>query len=267
MNKQIQFFLIFLLAGFISQAQFSGIATYKSAATVKIRTNEEVSHGDQAAVKAQLAKAMQNDYSLAFNTYESSFKQMEKLDNSTTAQSGGVMVRVMGGGGVIYRNTKENSGKESADLFGKPFLIVDEPEKLNWTIGTEQKQIGKYSCQKATYMRASKTMEVTDDNEPVEVIDSIEVIAWFTPEIPVNHGPDEYWGLPGLIMEVNNGTFTFVCSKVVLNPEEGITIEVPDEGKEIDRESFRVLQEEKMQEMMEQYRGREGGNMTIRIGG
>ena len=28
---------------------------------------------------------------------------------------------------------------------------------------------------------------------------TIEVVAWYTLQVPVNQGPDGYWGLPGLI--------------------------------------------------------------------
>ncbi len=32
----------------------------------------------------------------------------------------------------------------------------------------------------------------------------VEVVAWFTPEIPVSSGPSWYQGLPGLILEVSD---------------------------------------------------------------
>ena len=39
--------------------------------------------------------------------------------------------------------------------------------------------------------------------DEIEVPKTIEVTAWYTPEIPINQGPADYWGLPGLILEVN----------------------------------------------------------------
>ena len=47
-----------------------------------------------------------------------------------------------------------------------------------------------------------------------------DVEAWYTPQIPVGHGPAEYWGLPGLILEVSAGNTTMLCSKIVMNPAE-----------------------------------------------
>jgi GLPGLI family protein len=62
------------------------------------------------------------------------------------------------------------------------------------------------------------------------------VTAWYTPEIPVNQGPDKYWGLPGLILEVNDGKTVILCSKVVLNSKTKAEIKAPTKGKEISKE-------------------------------
>ena len=57
------------------------------------------------------------------------------------------------------------------------------------------------------------------------------IIAWYTPMIPASHGPDDFGGLPGLILELNTGNTTMLCTKVVLNPKEEIVIEVPEKEK------------------------------------
>ena len=45
----------------------------------------------------------------------------------------------------------------------------------------------------------------------------IAVEAWYTLDIPVSHGPGEFWGLPGLILEVSAGNTTMLCSKIVFS--------------------------------------------------
>ena len=67
---------------------------------------------------------------------------------------------------------------------------------------------------------------------------TVEIEAWYTLDIPVPHGPREYWGLPGLILQVSDGTMTYLCTKVVLNPEKGIRIKKPRRGKKITAEQF-----------------------------
>ena len=78
-----------------------------------------------------------------------------------------------------------------------------------------------------------------------------------------------YHGLPGLILEVTDGSQTLLCSKIVLNPKEKVKIEEPTKGKQVTQEKFDEILEKKMKEMRERYqhdRG-DGHNVEIRIGG
>ncbi|SMD33261.1 GLPGLI family protein [Reichenbachiella faecimaris] len=246
----------------------SGIATYKTAASVNFSGDSTLSHGQQAAMQMQLRQALQREYELKFNGSESSYKQIQSLDKKEVAQASDVMVRVAGGSSLTYKDTKKKRYLQNADLFGKPFLIDDELEALDWEITGEKKQIGKYECQQARYTREARMMQVdTENGQPKEVVTQVEVTAWFTMDIPVNHGPDDFWGLPGLILEVNNGNSTIICSKILLNPQEKVVIEKPKGGKSITTEKFNELQEEKLQEMMQQYNGNGEERRVIRIGG
>jgi GLPGLI family protein len=82
------------------------------------------------------------------------------------------------------------------------------------------------------------------------------VEAWYTPQIPVSHGPLEYWGLPGLILEVSAGNTTMLCSKITLNPEQKIKIEAPSKGKEITKKEYKKTIISKMQEFRDNRVGR-----------
>lgn len=249
-------------------AQFKGQATYKTAASMNVDISGDMPGVDAEAIRKQLAKQMQREYTLIFNTHESTYKRVQELDQSSSVSSGGLQIRMTGGDGILYRNTKTKVHKESEDLFGKEFLVVDKPESRNWKIVNEFKQIGQYECQKATFMSAVRQMTVDSDqgDEVVEKVDSVEVVAWFAPSIPVSTGPDSYWGLPGLILEVKNGNMSILCTKVAMNSEEVGEIEVPKKGKKISRADFEALREEKLEEMMNQYQG-EGNRTMIRIGG
>ncbi len=86
----------------------------------------------------------------------------------------------------------------------------------------------------------------------------ILVTAWYTPQIPVSNGPGEYWGLPGLILEVSAGRTTILCSEIVINPSEKVAITAPTKGKEITREEYNETVKTKMTEMRERFRGRGG---------
>ncbi|MCB0432212.1 MAG: GLPGLI family protein, partial [Mangrovimonas sp.] len=77
-------------------------------------------------------------------------------------------------------------------------------------------------------------------------------------------------GLPGLILEANDGSEVIVCSKIVLNPDDKTTISEPSKGKEVSQKEFDIIMEKKMKEMEEQFsssRNSDGNTIQIRIGG
>jgi GLPGLI family protein len=56
----------------------------------------------------------------------------------------------------------------------------------------------------------------------LEMPKDVTITAWYTPEIPVNQGPENYWGLPGLILEINDSKTVILCSKIVLNQRKNV---------------------------------------------
>ena len=97
--------------------------------------------------------------------------------------------------------------------------------------------------------------------DQIEVPKEVVVTAWYTPEIPVNQGPEGYWGLPGLILEVNDGKTVILCSKIVLNPKEKVEIKAVSKGKVVSQKEFDEIMIKKMEEFrdMNQSRGGNGG--------
>ena len=89
-----------------------------------------------------------------------------------------------------------------------------------------------------------------------ELPKEITITAWYTPEIPINQGQEGYWGLPGLILEVNDGKTVILCSKVVLNSKEKVEIKAPTNGKDISQKEYDKTVTDKMQEMNEMNGGR-----------
>jgi GLPGLI family protein len=170
---------------------------------------------------------------------------------------------------------------------GKEFLIKDSLVTYNWVMESESRQIGGYTCYKATtVIPASKTdfrnfrpkreedkkKEINSDStkteskekktnfmEDIELPKEISVTAWYTPEIPVNQGPEGYWGLPGLILEVNDGKTIILCSKVVLNPKDKVEIKASNNGKAISQKDYDETVTKKMEEFRQMNQGQGGG--------
>lgn len=95
----------------------------------------------------------------------------------------------------------------------------------------------------------------TEKEESTETTKTITTTAWYTPEIPVSVGPDGYWGLPGLILEVQEDRRVLLCSQIILNPSEKFSIEVPSRGKVVTQDEFNTIQEEKNKEWIERNTG------------
>ena len=101
--------------------------------------------------------------------------------------------------------------------------------------------------------------------------ETVVTTAWYTTQVPVSNGPGDYQGLPGLILEINDGKKLIVCTEIILNPSEKNKIEEPKKGKVVSQSKFDKIQEEKSKEMMEKFKSRNGvqiGNgVNIKIGG
>ena len=273
------FILALLMTGVMSAQDFYGKAVYKTSrkSTIQLDSSTVAANpGIQEQLKARMAKMFQKTFILDFTRTESVYKEDVKLDQPTTPQAanGGIMVMSIGGGGgsdVYYKNIKENRVAEKTDLMGKTFLVKDDLITFDWKMTDETKNIGDYKVYKAVFEREEERIQVTmDGGEPKEEkkMEKLTTIAWYTLDIPVSNGPRHYGGLPGLILEINDGNQTIVCTEIILNSDDKTRIEEPEKGKEVNREEFEKIQREKTKEMMENFQGRGGrGGMQIQIGG
>ncbi len=129
------------------------------------------------------------------------------------------------------------------------FLAGSGSLQYNWSDGPVITQDGseKYILEKIETPKKETDSTVISSTEPE--IKMTEVEAWYTPQIPVSHGPGEYWGLPVLIFKVSSGNRTMMCSKIIMNPQEKIIIKAPDKGKEITKKEYQATIKAKMIEM------------------
>ena len=113
------------------------------------------------------------------------------------------------------------------------------------------------------YIYRNNAAKVTkkEKEEIEEKQEMVEVVAWYSPMIPVSQGPTEYWGLPGLILELSAGNTTMLCSKIVMNPEEKIEIKRPTKGEVVTKKEYNEIITGKMQEMRDN-RGRGSGGRS-----
>jgi len=279
--------ILFLSISAFAQ-DFQGQAYYFSKTSVDMDNfgGREMSADMKKQIAERMKTMFEKTFILTFNKEESIYKEEEALE--TPGQGRGFRM-MMGSftGGAHYKNVKNHKILQEQEFFGKQFLISDQLKTLEWKLGSETKQIGNYLCMKATAIKQVDAMDfrsmrrrgnesdentksgdstnVKDKAGEIEMPKEIEVTAWYTLQIPINQGPGEYWGLPGLILEINADRTTILCSKIIMNPAEKEVIKVPSKGKEVSQKEYNEIVKKKMEEMREMYggRGRRGG-MRIR---
>lgn len=278
MKKIITLSLMLLSIVAFSQKKFEGKATYMSKTTVDMSRFGQMSEQQKKQMMARMKSFLEKTYTLNFNQSESSFKENVKLD-APGAQ--GFRWGRSNGQGSIYKNLKEKKMIEDTEQFSKRFKIVEEMELPQWEMTGETKQIGQYTAYKATMVKIDKSIDwgsmfsrrgrrggeqkkdstktKEDKKEPKEEGRKLNVTAWYTPQIPVSAGPAEYWGLPGLILELNAGRTTMLCTEIVINPEEAIEINKPKKGEEVTRAEYNKIIKQKSEEMRERFRNRRRG--------
>ncbi|NKI31803.1 GLPGLI family protein [Croceivirga thetidis] len=261
--------VVLLIVSFTPNTQeFQGQAIYLSKSTMELGNwGARMSEAQKKQIKARLKNRLEKTYTLNFNKEESVFNEEEKLDaiSGATDSWGKNFAR-----GEQYKNVKANELVQTQEFYGKKFLVKDGLQEFDWNMGSETKQIGQYMCFKASALVPTDELtwfdfswgklrrqqaQQNDSTATTPEIDMTQVVAWYTPQIPVSHGPAEYWGLPGLILEVNAGNTTMLCSKIIMNPKDNLKIVAPDKGKIVDKTEYQVTVLDKMKEMMEN-RGR-----------
>ncbi|MFN7099912.1 MAG: GLPGLI family protein [Flavobacterium sp.] len=295
--QKLIYTVVIAIASFLGlQAQeFQGMAVYESKTSTaefknRMEGNKNMTPDMQKMIEERMKKMFEKTFILNFNKTASTYKEEEKLEAS--AQGGGfrMMSSFAGGGGTYYKNVKDKQYSNDKEFMGKEFMVKDSLTNLNWKMEAETRVIGGYTCYKATAikkpsatdfrnMRPRKEQnEVKDGTKPAEekktnFLDAVEVpkeimiTAWYTPEIPVSQGPEGYWGLPGLILEVNDGRTTILCSKVVLNPKDKVEIKPITKGKVVSQKEYDDAVMKKMEEWREMNQGRGGnGGMQMRFG-
>lgn len=140
-------------------------------------------------IQEQMVKSLQEpqDFTLTILGEESLYKLVEKISNSQEqgmrGLRGGRMMLMNGDN--IYKNTSTQQLLKEQNMMMKSYTIQDTLQNYEWKLTRETKTILGNEAKKAT-----------------AIIDSIQTTAWYIPTLKYKTGPENYWGLPGLIAEV-----------------------------------------------------------------
>ncbi len=126
----------------------------------------------------------------------------------------------------IYRNFEEETKTEIIEMLGKTYVIEDSLKVPKWKVMNKIKEVAGQLCMLA----------VTEDT-----IKKQKIEAWFAHDLPVPMGPGQYYGLPGLIMEldVNEGDLVITAKKVEMKSiDEEVKLPKKLKGKNLNSKEY-----------------------------
>jgi len=227
----------------------SGKVIYDDVAKIEIHLE-----GMAAELAASLPKERKSQKSLVFNESASLYTNVKQEEASAdqVADAGGmvVMMRMSDPEYKMYTDFAAKKQIEQKEFMTRMFLIEKELGVSDWKLTGNTKEILGYQCQEATREK-----------------DSTQIVAWFTPSIPIPSGPAEYLNLPGLVLAVDldNGKHTFVAKSIEPMELDNKMLAKPKEGKKTTDAEFKKIVEEKMKEMGGNGHAVQGTQMMIRI--
>jgi len=252
-------------AAFVYAQAISGMAEYtvkESSEGIEALNDPDMDPAMKKFIEEKLNDKLTSYYTLTFSGSRSKFAEQKKLD-----PAGGEVDLSWSPYGIDIAFYKELVLKEQIiekDLMGKTFYVKDSIPGLKWQLFDETKNIGSFKCKKAiAVLPVSEEEKLAFEEEkaayeqmPTQFFSLEEptpttLIAWYSTDVPVMHGPFEYGGLPGLILELNDGSRTILCSKVVVSQKQN-EVEFPAKKKVVSTEEFEQIAEEKLKELENQ---------------
>lgn len=275
--KLIFYIPICLLMFGLNAQNIQGVVTYSTKTKIDLEIQgTDMPESIKESLKASMKQMSERNYNLHFDGNTSLFLEEESLSPPSISNANSpISIKVGTSKTVLYKNIAEQQLIREEDMFGKPFLVKDSLRTFNWKLRNESKKIGNYSCFKAigtmeVQNRNVKIVFESDSNEEKEkekdpiTMKTIEVVAWFTPEIPIANGPENFGGLPGLILELSAENTTYLCSQIVLNPKNPKAIVAPTKGKVVTFAAYEEILRKKLKEMEMQFGGKNrSGNIFI----
>ena len=209
--------------------------------------------------EAEQFKAMVPEFNttkmeLAFKGQQSLYKpfQTDEDDLPVTDQGGGGMRMRFGGAasGEIFKDYEKDTKTEIRELGPKKYLLDDSLKHYVWKLAKDTMTVAGHLCHKATTtikagalqgmgrMRFGRGTDTAAATPPADQ----QVVAWYADDIASPSGPDDFGGLPGLILLVDVEDGLLVYSPIGFDTKAG-TVKAPSNGKKISRDEYKALAE------------------------
>lgn len=144
---------------------------------------------------------------------------------------------------LVVRDFEQERKTELIEMLGKTYLLEDSLKAPKWRILNQIKEVAGYVCMKAEAHDPIKNQKVT---------------AWFAEQLPGEAGPEQYFGLPGVILELdlNEGDVVITATKVVLESPSEDDFKLPKrmKGKKINQQEYDRLLSKHIEDSIKAFR-------------
>ena len=203
------------------EVKYSVYSKGRAEAVKKIKNRKE-NLGEYQALLAGLTTEKKDSFVLITNGRMSSYERIEP-DEELTDDHGPKVIVVNPSYSEesvsTYKNLADMSVTELKDLLARTYSITHPLPSYQWNVSTESKEIMGLQAYKATIGHS--------------------ITAWFCPTIPVQDGPGLYCGLPGLILDLEDGQTIYSCTAINTNSTREVG--KPKKAKEMTEEEFASL--------------------------
>jgi GLPGLI family protein len=236
MKKILSLLTLFILSASVSRAQnqhftTSGTIEYEKRANMFALIQKQLWDDTQGSFAQQ-----------AFDAYKKGHPQFKVMKSMLTfannktlyapvddAQASGSYfdnIPMASQPNTVFTDLAASHNVSQKQVFEQTFLLSDSVRNIHWKITDETRDIAGYPCRRANAI----------------VMDSIYVVAFFTEKIHVSGGPENFGGLPGMILglALPHENVTWFATKVTDMPVDEKTIAPPKKGKPVNNASLKT---------------------------
>uniref|UniRef100_UPI004049F8AF GLPGLI family protein n=1 Tax=Flavobacterium sp. TaxID=239 RepID=UPI004049F8AF len=199
MKNVIWVFVLVVFCNSTAQEEIVGSVIYQ------LKSKSAQQNKRKAILEMGIKAMEQQQFELVFSKNESVFKQIEALQSDLQPDEIRLFKKFYSND--FYVKTKERIVYEQIEI-DNHFYLLKIPQKQDWNLTNETKIIDAYVCYKAITYK-----EIERDG----ILKKVPIIAWYCPEIPFQFGPKNFYGLPGLILELHDSLGVFYASQLNLN--------------------------------------------------
>ncbi|WP_234735001.1 GLPGLI family protein [Tellurirhabdus bombi] len=225
----------------LAQDKSEGVVTYEHA-TDWVKMNSQLTFLSKEE-KERMAQTWKNDevyktkMKLAFSPTQSLYTY---LSDQGQSEDGTYSWRQ--DDYIIQRDFEKEKKTEIIEMLGRTYILEDSLQTPKWKVLNQLKDIAGYVCMKA---------------EAKDPLKGHKLTAWFSSDILVPAGPEQSYGLPGLIMELdlNDGAVVITATKVEFkDAKKDLALPAKLKGKKIKNSDYNKLISEHIRDSMKAHR-------------